>query len=98
MTKKIWKYEFPVKTKFTIEVPEYAKVLSVQTQNGKPCIWVMVDDKYIEKLVEREFYVIPTGVPFDDKEISYIGTYQQGAFVYHLFEKVSIGAKIAELL
>jgi len=39
--KVIWKY--PVSPQFDVELPEDAEVLSVQAQDGKPQMWVLLD-------------------------------------------------------
>ena len=82
MTNKIWKYKidsFDCK----IEMPEGAKILSLQLQNWIPCIWVQVD---VNNLIEtRRFVTHPTGVYFHHAE-KYIGTYQIGWYVWHVFE------------
>ena len=41
--KKIYKYRIEVTDDQNIEMPVGAKILTVQTQNGVPCIWAMVD-------------------------------------------------------
>ena len=83
MEKEIWKY----KVENIIEMPKEAEILSVQIQNGQmfnACIWVKVNPK--NELEKRQFVVIGTGHSFDDTNYEYIGTYQDGPFVWHCFE------------
>jgi len=85
MIKQIWKY----KVENVIEMPKEAEILSVQIQNGQmfnACIWVKVNPE--NELEKREFEVIGTGHSFEDSNKQYIGTYQDGPFVWHLFENV----------
>jgi len=39
----IWKYPLQVTDAQTIDVPEGSEALSVQVQNGTPCLWARVD-------------------------------------------------------
>ena len=83
MVKQIWKYT----VENIIEIPKGAEVLTVQMQGPfNPCIWVKVDPE--NELEKRQFVVIGTGQSFDDTNYEYIGTYQDGPLVWHLFEKV----------
>ena len=78
----IWKYDI---SREIIRVPIWSKVLCVQLQDGEPQIWMLVDTE--EKVFERRrFIVIGTGQSFNSKDMNYIGTYQQGIFVWHVFE------------
>ncbi len=84
--KQIWKY----KVENVIEIPKGAEILSVQIQNGQmfnACIWVKVNPE--NELEKRKFVVIGTGHSFDDTNMKYIGTYQDGPFVWHLFEDIN---------
>ena len=82
--KVIWKYDISGER---IQVPVWSKVLCVQLQNGMPQIWMLVDED--EKEFEtRTFVIIGTGQHFYTDDLNYICTYQQGIFVWHIFEKV----------
>jgi hypothetical protein len=86
MVKQIWKY----KVENVIEMPLDAEILDVQLQNGQmfnACIWAKVNPE--NELEKRKFVVIGTGHSFDDTNHKYIGTYQDGPFVWHLFEDVN---------
>lgn len=89
--KTIWKYETPCESIFYITMPKDAEILCFQIDNKTytPCIWAMVDNE--NRLEERTFELFGTGV-FMPTEIGkirkYIGTYQNGAFVWHLFERL----------
>jgi len=88
--KTIWKYEFPVKDAFTHTMPEGAIVRHVADQNGTSCMWAEVDPT--APLKPRHFEVFGTGHPMtEDMGISriYCGTFFQGPFVWHLYERLS---------
>lgn len=81
----VWKYNVLMAQGFEIEMPFNAQVLSVQMQDDAPCMWVKVDTA--EPLVSRSFAIVGTGnvVP-QGYEHGYVDTWQQGRFVFHLFE------------
>lgn len=86
--RQIWKYPLQVENRQVLELPVGSNILSVQTQNRVPCMWVMVDPS--EKELEAvELYTIGTGhsIP-DDLELTHIDTYQldNGALIFHVFK------------
>ena len=95
MNQSIFKYVLENTDRQKIIMPQNARILCVQPQNGKPCIWAIV--KAFQPNEEREFEIYGTGNPFYEnahygKETTYIGTYQLSdiGFVGHLFELVKI--------
>lgn len=88
----IYKYPVPIRDDFKIEMPMGAQVLTVATQNGKPYIWVLVDNNVMEEL--HPFKLVGTGHPSNDVSGDrYIGTFQMqnGAIVFHLFHGRNLG-------
>lgn len=86
-TKTIWKFPIPCEDIFKLDLPLGAKVLTVQTQIGTPCIWVLVDPEMEE--TPYWFRLAGTGHPLDPVESeTYVGTFQlrDGALVFHLFQ------------
>jgi hypothetical protein len=91
---KIWKFRIPLQDAIQIEMPKGAKVLAVQTQhqdardvyNG-PYLWAMVNPEAAQEI--RQFRLVRTGHPIEEKNLIYIGTFQlqDGEVVFHLFEK-----------
>ncbi len=81
----IWKYPLPLSVgELTIKMPRDSKVLTVQVQHDRPCLWVMVDPE--SPLEERIFRVFGTGQEIStDSRLHYVGTWQRNAFVWHLF-------------
>ena len=84
MAKQIWKYSL----ENIIEMPKGAEILTIDIQNGQMFnaqMWVKVDTE--NEMEKRMFEVIGTGQNFDDTNKKYVGTYQDGPFVWHVFEK-----------
>lgn len=87
----IWKNKLEAIDKQTIQLPLGAEILSVQTQNGKPCLWATVDtDEFTEP---RTIEIFGTGNPIPPGpgiERVFIGTFQidGGSFVGHVFERI----------
>ena len=85
----IWKYEVPVTDGSDIDMPAGAKVLTVQVQHQRLCLWVIVNPA--SPVETRRFKVIGTGHEHDEclTALTYIGTAQMagGALVWHVFEE-----------
>jgi len=81
----IWKFE--IKNNLAIEIPINAEILTAQTQNGIPCLWILVDPE-AEKQT-RHFNVYGTGQMITENPGKYINTFQMqgGLFIFHVFEK-----------
>jgi len=86
--KTIWKFELSITDIQTISMPRDARILSVQTQFGKPCIWAIVSDDEIKR--DRTFIIHGTGHPCSCKKEDFIGTFliENRALVFHLFERL----------
>ena len=87
MENVIWKYH--IERTVPIRMPKDAKILTVQNQNDRICIWVLVNSKAEKE--ERHFEVHGTGnVIFENNKVTreYIGTCQTGIFVWHIFEVI----------
>ena len=85
---KIFKYEIPIKNSFEINIPKGYKILSLQTQNDDPYIWVMVNEN--NPIEEVRFVLLCTGeeFPYHETFFQYIDTFQiiKGKTVFHLFK------------
>lgn len=82
----IHKYQFQIADKVTIQMPQGARVISVQLQNGVPTMWAMVVTDM--KMISHEFRVYGTGHELDTFAIQgkHLGTIQQNGLVWHIFE------------
>lgn len=87
---KIFKYQLPIEAENAkVMLPEGAVILSLQVQNGEPCMWALVDDA--KPPVVRWLRWAGTGhyISIDElRDLNFIGTVQLGAYVFHLFEKI----------
>lgn len=89
MTVAVWKFKLEVKDRQSIEMPQGAEILDIQTQNNEICIWALVDID--AKMDVRHFEVWGTGHKHyyeDYKKADYLGSVQteNGKFVWHIFE------------
>ena len=82
--KTIWKFSLYTDNVQQIEMPGLSHVLCFQKQDGEICIWAEVNDELPK--VTRTFKIVMTGEELPDEDLRYIGTVQDGAFVWHLFE------------
>ena len=88
----IYKYEIPliITDIIELELSEDAEILTVQTQNNKPHLWVKTSSNYTRwGICTKYFRIYGTGfdLTHDDKLLKYIGTFQlKNGFVGHLFE------------
>lgn len=86
--KRVYKYHLDIQDEVSVMMPKGARVLSVQVQDGRPCLWAAVDPIQIE-LEKRTFRIAGTGHPIADDVIDgFVGTIQMldGRLVFHVFE------------
>lgn len=75
-------YKYPLGE---VQLPKGAKILTVSHQNGNFVMWAEVDTEQV--LEHRTFEVFGTGWEMPTyKEMAYIGTMFEGAFVWHVYE------------
>jgi len=82
---KILKWPLNVTDRQTLKMPVGAKVLTVQMQGGIPCLWAMCESK---ETTERTILMYGTGNLMSPLPGAYIGTFQMGALVFHVFESM----------
>lgn len=84
----VFKYTIPVEDYFSLDLPEGAKILTVQEQHGGAQIWVLVNPNNPSE--PRNFRLAGTGHSIKESlgTLDYIGTFQlaDGSFIGHLFE------------
>jgi hypothetical protein len=80
----IWKYLLE-SHHASIEMPQGARILTVQMQGDTVCLWACVDPNAPQ--VARRFVALPTGAYAEDiSQQSYLGTVQRSGYVWHVFE------------
>lgn len=89
MEKTIWKYPFDVNDVVKLTIQKNAEILTLQTQQGQPCLWALVDPK--EETVEKTFEIYGTGHSIDNNPTNkrkYVGSFQifNQALIFHMFE------------
>lgn len=84
MKRAVWKFAV-VGTSFKHLVPEGARFLAVQVQDGSPQMWLLVDPE--RPRVKMNFRVVATGEEFEAGAVAeYLGTFQVEWTVWHLFK------------
>lgn len=84
---QIWKYLL-TQYENNLEMPEGARLLTVQMQHATPTLWVEVDPTATR--TQRKVCMVETGqdVDFTDYPAyqGYVGTYQLGGYVGHVYD------------
>ena len=91
----IWKFVLERRELQEIQMPKGCRILSLQAQAGKPCLWAAFEhhnSNYFNRDEEtRTFFTVGTGehVTHSLSCLTFLGTYQlsNGDEVYHVFEK-----------
>lgn len=88
MSDVIYKYVLEITDEQFVAMPSAAKLLAFQMQSSTPCLWALVDTS--NKPSRRRLWIFGTGNPIPIKHsefaYQYVGTIQQGGFVWHLFD------------
>ena len=84
--KTIWKFPLAHTMEQEIEMPYGARILCAQRQGVDGCLWAEVDPENVPR--KRVIRIYGTGHDHDEGAQSYIGTYQSGAFVWHVYERI----------
>ena len=69
----------------TFNMPSVRKYLTINMQDGMPCLWVEVEDE--SEYTPVEITVVGTGNPIPNEFNNYIGTVQDGTMVWHYFTR-----------
>lgn len=84
--KTVWKFQLRWTDQISVQMPESAKILSAQIQNGEICLWALV---FPENTTEsRRFRISGTGHPITEK-VEFIDTVQVDGLVFHVFEVIA---------
>ena len=81
---KIYKYELKIPGVNTVPLPIESEILSVQMQQEKLCMWVMLEPD-APKQIEL-FVVYGTGWDISDSPGKHLGTVQDRGLVWHVFQ------------
>lgn len=90
--RQVWKYNLGGTGQHDLSLPKRASILNFQIQGGVFTLWALVDitldpSQWGEDDYEvRQFEIIGTGWDTKRRSFEYIGTVQDKAFVWHMFE------------
>lgn len=85
--KRIYKYRLNVEGQVTEVQDKFSRILTIQTQNGWPHVWIEIDDIAEEKKIV--FAAIGTGWEMPDHDLTYAGTAQDmNGFVWHYYYSI----------
>jgi hypothetical protein len=79
----IHKYPLAITDTQVIESHSFAHPLTVQMQNGQLCLWAVVDTS--RRVATYPVTVVGTGHPMQETPGHYVGSAQDGPFVWHVF-------------
>ena len=87
--KTVWKFDVPpLGVSIGHEIPAGAQFLGMEIQNALgPVMWFLVEPDTGKPMELRTFTTYGTGRPIDPGS-EYRGTWQEGPFVWHVFERV----------
>lgn len=84
MDKRIWKWPLNMTSPQDLPIPLGGQFLTVQLQDGNPQVWFLCDP--YAPVAPRRLAIYGTGHPVPEFAGSYLGTFQIGRLVWHLFE------------
>jgi hypothetical protein len=86
----IHKFQIFISGEVLVEMPAGSRLLCVGEQDGKLCIWALVNTKL--RIVQHKFRIYGTGEEidtaiFENEDSRYIGTVQmKNGLVWHVFD------------
>lgn len=88
----VYKYPLELTDSQILHLPSSAKPLSVQLQGNQLCLWADVPAGQF--VVEKEVVItiVGTGHPIPPGAVNYLGTVQQGPFVWHVYASAAMSA------
>lgn len=91
MNKQVWKFELTTGYN-TVKMPKDARILSVQNQNGTPCLWALVnpDNPNQERVIEAfgTGHEIYCDMGIDRRYLDTV-QFHEGSLVVHYFERLN---------
>lgn len=81
--KTIWKFPLTIDDEQVVEMPRSSVPLSVALQDGTVCLWAEVITEF--PLRKAHISIRGTGHAVPDEYERFMGSVQQGPFVWHIF-------------
>lgn len=69
-----------------VRVPE-GNVLAVAWQRGEVCVWIEVSTHELYLVPTRRLRAIPTGIPFDETKLRFVGSALSDDLCFHIYEE-----------
>jgi len=93
---KIFKYVLKLTDIQIVNMPTYAKCLSVEIQNNALMLWALVDENLTP--TPRKIAIYGTGNPIEPHPGDFIATVQTngGSLVWHVFDQGHISTSILD--
>ena len=87
MSNRIYKYPLKPTGTQNVNMPDGARILCVQMQDGVGTLWALVDADS-NSTTDRIIRIVGTGNTFQDSNLcDYIGTVLDDGMVYHVWER-----------
>lgn len=91
MRTTIWKYPLATQSGLQmVSMPRDSVVRRFAVQDGSPCVWAEVDPTAAQ--VIQEFVIVGTGHQLPGGLFRYVGSCDDGPFVWHLYVNASDSA------
>ncbi len=88
----VWKYPLTDEVQQDVVMPWGAKIVACAMQGETLTLWAMVDPSAV--LETHKISIVSTGAEFEADEIGeYVGTFQDGGAVGHVFDWRTSGEK-----
>jgi hypothetical protein len=85
---RIFKYGLNIVDHQNVRMPNNSIILSVANQEGKLCLWAIVDPN--AESIDYDVRIVGTGSSVPDDAGDFIGTVTIEPFVWHVFVKSSM--------
>jgi hypothetical protein len=82
----IYKYPLNLTDTQLIELPKGSECLTVEMQQGHPCLWAIVDRSQPNEF--RTIFLVGTGHRVPEGFLQHLGTVQDAGFVWHFFLEI----------
>ncbi len=91
MKKVIWKFELTEGGNQEIELRKGYEFLTLQMQNGNPCIWVLLNPEEEKETITLEIYGTGHEIHYDmGVSREYLATFQYATLVWHVFKYTGV--------
>lgn len=82
-------YKYPLhqhRGELTLRDGAYPLTVQVDQKTTTPCMWAVID--LDEEECKRKFWIVGTGYSPPEYPVQYVGTFQNGQYVWHVFLEI----------